>query len=172
MRPGERGFSYLMLLGWVALSGVMLMALGTHWRNHAQREREVEMVFRAEQIQHAIESYARVPVRAGESPWPPTLEALLTDERSGVLVRHLRQPWLDPMTGQPWGLVREGTGIRGVYSTSRLTPLRAPKGVERFDAWRFEATLGTPAASPTTPPITPPDTAASLPSQQTVTPAP
>ena len=139
MRRGERGFSYLMLLGWVALSGVLLMVAGPQWRTNAQREREMEMVLRAEQIQRAITNYAAVPVSPGQSPWPTSLQALLDDERSGRTVRHLRQVWPDPMTGGDWGLVREGEGIRGVYSTSRLTPLRAPKDVTQFADWRFEA---------------------------------
>ena len=84
-----------------------------------------------------------------------SLGALLADERTGQVVRHLRQVWPDPMTGQDWGLIRQGQGIRGVYSVSALTPLRAPKGVARFDEWRFEA-----------------DPPPAAPRQQTVTTAP
>jgi len=154
--PRQSGFSYLMLLGWVALSGVVLMTAATQWRLQAQREREMEYVFRGEQIQYAIAAYASVPLAAGQSPWPQRLEELLADERTGRVVRHLRRLWRDPMTGQDWELVREGDGIRGVYSRSSLKPLRAPKGVTRFDEWRFEAD----------PPKTAPQ------SQQTVTAAP
>lgn len=163
----EQGFSYLMLLGWIALSGVVLMAASTAWRHQAQREREIEMVFRAEQIQAAITAYAAVPVSPGQSPWPRSLDALLTDERSGQVVRHLRQAWPDPVTGGAWGLVREGDGIRGVYSLSRLTPLRAPKGVSQFDEWRFlaDAPKGGPAPAPL-------NVSNGMQRQQTVMPAP
>ena len=149
-----------MLLGWVALSGVLLMAASTHWRQQAQREREMEYAFRGEQIRQAISAYAAVPLSTGQSPWPPSLNALLADERTGRVVRHLRQVWPDPMTGQDWVLIREEEGIRGVYSRSPLQPLRAPKGVTRFDEWRFEADPPRPAPK------------ASSPSQQTVTTAP
>ncbi len=67
-RPRQRGFTYLMLLFWVALSGVMLMALAQRWSTESQREREKELVFRGEQIRLAIEAHASVPVREGESP--------------------------------------------------------------------------------------------------------
>jgi hypothetical protein len=163
----EQGFSYLMLLGWIALSGVVLMAASTAWRHQAQREREIEMVFRAEQIQAAITAYAAVPVSPGQSPWPRSLEVLLTDERSGQVVRHLRRVWPDPLTGGHWGLVREGDGIRGVHSLSRLTPLRAPKGVSQFDEWRFLA--GAPTGGPTPASLNVSDV---MQRQQTVTPAP
>ncbi|MEK8086076.1 hypothetical protein WNB94_06660 [Aquabacterium sp. A3] len=154
-RHDQRGFSYLMLLGWVALSGVLLMAASTHWRQQAQREREMEYAFRGEQIRRAISAYAAVPLSTGQSPWPQSLNDLLADERTGQVVRHLRQVWPDPMTGQDWGLIRQGQGIRGVYSVSALTPLSAPKGVARFDEWRFEA-----------------DPPPAAPRQQTVTTAP
>lgn len=135
----QGGFTYLLLLWWVALSGVMLMALGEHWAAQAQRDREAELVDRAEQIQRAIEAYASVPVNDGVSRLPRKLEDLLEDRRSGELRRHLRQPWRDPITrGGAWGLVRDANeGITGVHSLSRQRPLRAPAGVERYDQWRF-----------------------------------
>lgn len=138
-RRRQAGFTYLLMLWWVALSGVMLMALGESWTAQAQRDRESELVHRAEQIQRAIEAYASTPVNEGVSRLPQKLEELLEDRRTGELRRHLRQLWGDPITrGGNWGLVRDANnGITGVYSLSRQKPLRAPSGVERYDEWRF-----------------------------------
>lgn len=149
-RRPQSGFTYLMLLWWVALSGVMLMALSHSWSNASRREREAELVWRAEEIRRGIESYASVPVSEGVSKLPQRLEDLLEDRRSGTLQRHVRRLWRDPITGQArWGLVREagtgtgtGTGltpggITGVHSLSQQAPLRAPDGIQRYDQWRF-----------------------------------
>ena len=40
----QAGFTYLLLLWWVALSGVMLMALGESWTAQAHEQR-AEIVF-------------------------------------------------------------------------------------------------------------------------------
>jgi type II secretory pathway pseudopilin PulG len=151
----QAGFTYLMLLWWVAISGVMLMALAQRWSTESQREREKEMVFRGEQIRRAIEAYASVPVREGMSPYPSNLADLLQDERPGPDAHgqrhHLRRLWPDPVTGGAWGLLREGEGIKGVYSTSPKEPLAAPAGVQRFEDWRFEAQAPPPAMPPSAP---------------------
>lgn len=155
-RRPQSGFTYLMLLWWVAISGVMLVALSHSWSNASRREREAELVWRGEEIRRGIESYASVPVSDGVSKLPQRLEDLLEDRRSGTLQRHVRRLWRDPITGQArWGLVREGGtgsgltapgGITGVHSLSTQAPLRAPDGVKRYDEWRF--VMGSEAAAP------------------------
>ena len=59
-RTSERGFTYLMLLLWVVLAGVMLAALGTSWHQMARRDREAEYLWRGEQYRQALQSYGRV----------------------------------------------------------------------------------------------------------------
>lgn len=146
----QRGFSYLLLLWLVAISGVMLTALSHAWQIESRRQREMELVFRGEQIRLAIEAYVQVPVAEGVNPWPTRLEDLLTDTRSGAVVRHLRQVWPDPMSGGHWGLIKEGEGIKGVYSQAPGQPLRAPAGVSRYNGWQFVATKA-PAQPASTP---------------------
>lgn len=138
-RPRQRGMTYLVLLWWVAISSVMLAALGQGWSVAARREREIDMVFRGEQIRRAIEAYAKVPVAQGESPWPKHLDDLLADERQGRLVRHLRKVQPDPITGRDWVLIKQGEGIVGVYSASLAEPLAPPEGVTSYAAWQFKA---------------------------------
>lgn len=145
VRVRTGGFTYLMLLWWVALSGLMLAALAQSWVLDARRAREAELVWRGEQFRQAIEAYASVPVGEGQSQLPRRLEDLLEDRRSGELERHLKRIWPDPMTGRTeWGLVREGDGITGVHSLSTARPLNAPEGVLRYEQWTF--VLGQPQA--------------------------
>lgn len=145
VRVRTGGFTYLMLLWWVALSGLMLAALAQSWVLDARRAREAELVWRGEQFRLAIEAYASVPVGEGQSQLPRRLEDLLEDRRSGELQRHLKRIWPDPMTGRTeWGLVREGDGITGVHSLSTARPLNAPEGVLRYEQWTF--VLGQPQA--------------------------
>lgn len=145
VRVRTGGFTYLMLLWWVALSGLMLAALAQSWMLDARRAREAELVWRGEQFRLAIEAYASVPVGEGQSQLPRRLEDLLEDRRSGELQRHLKRIWPDPMTGRTeWGLVREGDGITGVHSLSTARPLNAPEGVLRYEQWTF--VLGQPQA--------------------------
>lgn len=138
---GARGFTYLMLLWWVAISGVMLAALGHSWAVEARRQREVELVFRGEQILRALETY-RLSTPEGQASLPMRLEDLLDDRRSGVSKRHLRRLWPDPITGEDWAYVWAGDRLRGVYSLGKGVPLSGPEGVQKYDEWRFE--LGSP----------------------------
>lgn len=140
----QRGFTYLMLLWWVAISGVMLAALGHRWSTEMRRQRETDLVFRGQQIKQALLSYQRQPVEAGPT-LPVSLDELLEDHRGPKVVRHLRQVWADPVTGKPWGLVLAGDRIAGVYSTSNGVPLAAPEGVERYDEWKFTVPVDVPS---------------------------
>lgn len=145
----QRGLTYLMLLWWVALSGLMLAAMAQSWTLDARRAREAELIWRGEQFRQAIEAYASVPVAEGESRLPQRLQDLLEDRRGGAVQRHLKRIWPDPLTGRAeWGLVREGegasSGIAGVHSLSRARPLNAPQGITRYEQWHF--VLGQPQA--------------------------
>ena len=132
------GFTYLMLLWWVAVSSVLLAALGQSWAIEARRQREMELVFRGEQIKAALAAYQEATPTLPKV-LPTRLEDLLEDRRGPEVKRHLRKLWPDPITGShQWGLVREGGVITGVYSPSDQHPLRAPAGVTRYDEWRFE----------------------------------
>lgn len=131
------GFTYIGLLWWVAISGVMLAALGQQWRMEGRRERETEMVFRARQIQAAIRSYQAASTDVGNS-LPERLEDLIEDRRGPKPRRHLRRLWNDPVSGKPWGELRAEGRIRGVYSNSDRIPLAAPDGIQNYREWHFD----------------------------------
>lgn len=160
------GFSYLGLLGLLALIGAGLAALGPLWSTAMQRERERELRFRGEEIARAIAAY-RDAIQPAQ--WPRNLDELLQDERGGTSRHHLRRRYLDPFTGAAdWRLLpatgevtggATGTqGFAGVSSRSTQTRLlrstddadpRDDGAAPRVSDWRFLAPG--PAAAPPIP---------------------
>ncbi len=141
----QRGFGYLGLLFFIALTAAALGALGQRWSTAAQRERERELLFRGQAIVRAIESYAAAtPQRPA---YPQRLEELVEDRRSLRLRHHLRQLYADPFTGEAdWELIPApgpAPGILGVRSRSSrpLLMSRGPDGqpVERASGLQFMA---------------------------------
>lgn len=143
----DQGITYLALLFIVALSGVALAGAGVLWSFERQREKERELLFIGGQFRDAIRGYyERSPGLVKR--FPARLEDLLQDHRFLGVQRHLRQIYVDPMTGTPhWGLIQapEG-GIMGVVSTATGRTIKragfgeaAPEleGKERYDEWRF-----------------------------------
>lgn len=119
-----RGFTYLGLLMFVALTGAGLAALGELWQTTAQREREAELLFIGQQFSQALASFAAAASDGRRNP--KSLDELLEDRRLPAVQRHLRKVFVDPFTGRAdWGLVRAPDGsILGVHSLSTLEPFR------------------------------------------------
>lgn len=136
----QRGFTYVLLLFFISISGIGLAALGDAWVLKSSRARESEFVWRGRQFQTAIHSYVRSsPI--GRRSWPMSLEDLIEDRRSGRLVRHIRELYPDPIsvTGV-WVLIRHADGtIHGVYSSSKERPISGLLGASRYSDIRFEA---------------------------------
>lgn len=143
MQSVQRGFSYLVLLLWIAIGSTLLTALASRWSFEARREREAEFVFRAEQYRLAIESYA-APINingcSNLQQLPVSLTDLVTDSRCGLTRHHLRALYPDPITrSAQWGLVQSFGAIQGVYSMSDLAPVRDIDGVKTYREWKFLA---------------------------------
>ena len=139
-----RGFTYIGILLAIAFLGIGLAAIGIVWATAAQRERETQLLFVGDAYRSAIASY----YRAGQR-YPPELHDLIEDFRSGVVRRHLRRVYADPVTGQAdWELLRNPDGgITGVVSTSIAVPLKRanfPRQDAQFTDtqcycdWRFQ----------------------------------
>jgi type II secretory pathway pseudopilin PulG len=122
MRTGEgsaasqRGFTYLILLFALAIGGAGLAAAATAWTTAAQRQRELESMFRGQQIADAVGHYRA----SGGGVGPKTLADLLEDPRSPGTVRHLRRLYEDPLTGEAdWVLLRDAQdAIEALHSRS------------------------------------------------------
>jgi len=142
----QRGYTYIGLLMFIAISGIALAAIGPVWHTEAQREREKELLFAGEQYAQAIGSYYE-STPGGIRQYPASLHDLLQDRRFPGIKRHLRQLYRDPMTGgYGWGLVREQGAIVGVHSLSQARPLKQAgfagqfagfADAERYQGWRF-----------------------------------
>lgn len=138
-----RGFALLALLFFISVSMFALSGVVTVWTTAAHRDREAELLFVGKQYRQAIESYFRSSPGVGQLP--QKLEDLLADSRSGVLKRHLRKLYPDPMTGEAnWGLVMVGDRIAGVYSVSAGAPFKLADldlpGIESaatYQDWKF-----------------------------------
>jgi type II secretory pathway pseudopilin PulG len=139
----QKGFTYLSLLIMVAVMGGGLAAFGELASHAAQREKEVELLFRGDQFRQAIGAYYRK-----EQRYPQVLEDLLEDRRYPMPVRHLRRIYPDPLSGgTAWGLVTAPSGgIMGVHSLSEAAPIKsgnfaskdvAFEGAARYSDWQF-----------------------------------
>lgn len=125
LRHDQAGMAYLWVLLAVVVLGLGLGRVLEVYHQQRQREKEAELLYVGEQYRQAIRSYYY------SSPgmvkrYPSTLQDLLLDRRLLTVRRHIRQLYLDPITGSSeWGLVRsrEG-GIIGVYSPSTRQPIK------------------------------------------------
>jgi len=159
------GFTYLIMLFAVAVSGVLLAMGSVVWSQQAQRERERELLLIGKEFRRAIGLYyERTP--GAIKRYPEKLEDLLRDDRYLSMQRYLRRIYLDPMTGKTeWGLVQAPIGgIMGVYSLSNGRPIRAGgfddadktlDGKTRYSDWQFVYTPPAPGTQPPKPPALP-----------------
>jgi type II secretory pathway pseudopilin PulG len=134
----------------LALAALAAVQTGQRLVDARQRANEEELLFVGEQYREAVQSYWRVSVR-GVHAWPVQLEDLIEDRRFPEPRRHLRKLFADPMSPEtPWGIVRQGNALIGVYSQVNGTPFRqagfsnAQQGFENatnYAAWRFVASV-------------------------------
>lgn len=119
----QRGYTYMLVLFMVALTGASLAIASDIWATAKQREQETELLFVGDAIRQAIASY----YNAGSTKqYPSTLNDLLRDPRFPDTRRHLRRLYPDPFSGTTeWILIKAPQGgIMGVASTSKNAPLK------------------------------------------------
>ena len=144
----QRGFTYVGLLLLVAITGAGLAGAASLWTIESRRAKEAQLLFAGEQFTRAIAAFRERTPAGQMQRFPQRLDELLDDKRWPTTRRHLRQVFVDPMTGtREWGLVRgAGNGITGVYSLGAGAPLKQagfPEGMEAFAGassyqdWRF-----------------------------------
>lgn len=121
----HRGFAYIALLLVIAVVVLTLQKAAEDIAQNAAREREAQLLFVGKQFINAIGSYYRNSP-SGQQQFPESLEDLIKDDRFPKPARHLRQIYIDPMTGKSeWGLVKdEQQRITGVYSLSTEIPIK------------------------------------------------
>lgn len=123
----------------VAGMGAALAVTGTVWREANRRALERELIFVGLEYRRAIGRYVAA---SPTGSYPPSVEALLRDNRMAEVRRHLRQPYRDPLTAsKTWGVIlAPGGGIMGVFSLAKGRPIKQAN---------FPAELGWPGGRPT-----------------------
>jgi type II secretory pathway pseudopilin PulG len=111
----QRGFTYLGLLIAIALLGIGLAAASEVWSLTAKRQRIEHLQWVGKQYVQAIGSYYESSP-GSVKVFPRAFEDLIEDRRGPLVRRHLRQPYVNPLTGKfDWEVVGPpGTGIQGV----------------------------------------------------------
>ncbi len=93
----QNGFTYLWLIFVLAINAAGIAVVGELWTVQSQRNKEIELAFRAQAIIGALESY-RAASRANDYCAPKQIEELLEDLRTFPTRRHLRMPYRDPFS--------------------------------------------------------------------------
>jgi type II secretory pathway pseudopilin PulG len=143
----QSGSVYLMMLFVVAFVGLAATAASGVWSMQRQRDREAELLAIGAEFERAIQSYYESSPGLIKS-YPPQLEELLKDNRFLYPKRHLRQIYVDPMTGErDWKLVLAPQGgVMGVASYSDKRPIKTQRfddrhvqfgGKDKYSEWLF-----------------------------------
>ena len=134
----SEGFTYIGLLLLIAITGIALSVAGISWQYQVRSEKEQQLLFVGNQFRNAIDKYY-ISSPGDLKVYPLTLNDLLEDKRMPNVVRHLRQIYLDPMTGKSdWILQIEQGRIIGIHSRSSLAPFKIA-GFNEADAKFSEA---------------------------------
>jgi type II secretory pathway pseudopilin PulG len=156
----QQGFGYiaaLLMLALLALGSAMSLKLGVSFQRRAA---ETALLETGADFARALGRYRRA-TPPGFDTAPRSLQELLWDSRSPGVRRHLRQIWVDPLTGQrDWGFVRDPQtdAILAIYSLSKGQPLQQTGFEPRFvgfdhqrsyRGWRFGPITEEGVAMPT-----------------------
>jgi len=139
----QQGYTFIGLLLILTLTGFTLAQAGNLWSQARQREKELELLKIGDKFRQAIGNYYNAT--PGEvKQYPPSLEALLKDNRYPQPRRYLRKIYVDPMTNMAeWGTVEgPGGGIMGVMSMSDKQPFKTkqfPLIYKSFENKKFYA---------------------------------
>ncbi len=143
----QKGAILLMLLVVVSILGLAAGIAGSSWKTITMQAKEKELLWCGGQIRKAIESYYLGGSTSTQSMLPATLDDLLRDSRSAAVVRHLRQKYIDPVTGDDWVVINTSDGlIMGVRSSSKEKPFKQGNfkvenekfiGTSSYTEWEF-----------------------------------
>lgn len=136
-RFDQQGFTFLTVVFAIVLIGISLSVAGRQWRTIVQREKEEELLYRGNQIKHAVEAYYRGT--PGVSRYPSCgsegadcFKDLLGDPPNHKK-RYLRKAYKDPMTNSDWILIKTPDGrFVGVHSKSTKAPIKKANFPEEY----------------------------------------
>lgn len=125
MNDRQGGFSYLIALFMLAAVAIAAQRiLQTAWLAEL-REREADLLFAGQAYRAAIRQYYEQTPGSAKH-YPPSLEALLLDERSVRIRRPLRRLYADPIDPNgSWAIIpAPDGGVMGVHSQSHGQPFK------------------------------------------------
>ena len=122
----ESGVTLILVLVLMTILGLSAGIAGSSWSSLTRRAKEADLLWKGGQIRKAIGTYYESSHAQGAAKtYPSKLEYLLKDPRFLEAKRHLRRPYLDPMTGSDWELIKDQGGrIKGVRSTFKEEPFK------------------------------------------------
>lgn len=136
-RPSaQNGIAYLAVLFLVAAITITMAVVSQDVDLRLKREKEQDWFFVGNQYKQAVASYYHQSPD-GLKALPKNIDDLLLDRRFIAPVRHLRKAYHDPLTNQPWMLVKSLddslVGVRSLkqqtfISTRLLQQLQAEQG--------------------------------------------
>ncbi len=133
---GQAGFSYMGVLMLMVIAGISMAGTSLVWHTQQQRVKEQQLLFAGTAIRKAIASY-HLSNPNGLQEYPPSLEALLLDKRHPTIKRHLRRLYQDPMTReQNWVLIMQNNRVIGVYSKSKIKPIKITGFTSAYESFR------------------------------------
>ena len=103
----EPGYAMAGLLVAIGIMGVLMSVAMPSWRTVVKREKEAELLFRGQQYMRAIDLYQR----RFPGAYPTDLEMLVEQ-------RFLRRAYLDPMTGEPFRILTQGSAGAALGETT------------------------------------------------------
>ncbi|MCU6433680.1 type II secretion system GspH family protein [Undibacterium sp. Jales W-56] len=142
----QAGFSYLVALFFVAVTAILSLKAQSNMATNERRRKEDDLLYVGQAYRDAIRDYYR-NAPGSDSSYPPNIDALLLDQRTSKVTRHLRKTFADPMTGETLFLLMSPQGgIMGVYSTSMQQPIKTDgfaeqlvgfAGAKTYQDWKF-----------------------------------
>lgn len=143
----ELGFSYVIVMFLVAMVSLLSLRALRNSLTTERREKEAQLLLIGQAYRQAIADYYQHSPGSNKT-FPPTLDALLLDQRATRPARPLRKLYRDPITGSTeWGVVHNEAGaVLGVYSLSTQVPYKKngfpPEllsfvNATSYQAWRF-----------------------------------
>lgn len=147
--PTQGGFTYLGILLFVLILAIASAGTAMLWSTVQRRVAEEHLLFIGGEFRLALRRYAAVTPQ-GQSPYPPTLEALLRDPRFPEVRRHLRKVYADPVTHRTDWVIVKGPdgGIVAIHSSSSIATFKRGQfpsefanfeGKETYEQWVFAA---------------------------------
>ena len=125
LRHRAAGVVLITVLLFIAASALVASAMVTNYQTARQREQEAQLLFVGVQYRNAIRSYYNTFAPDGARALPPTLHALVEDQRFSEHRQHLRELYPDPITGaNDWIVVFHHGRVMGVHSRSERAPIK------------------------------------------------